>query len=212
MERRQREAYVTLGIMAVNVIYFLYLDLAGSSEDVGYMLKHGAMYTPYVLEGEWFRILFAVFMHFGIRHLVGNMLILFLLGTHLEKALGKIKYLLFYLGCGCGANLVSICYDLFLETNSGIPMNTVSAGASGAIFGVSGGLLFVVLANRGRLDDLSTGQVMIMMIFSLCLGFQSADTDNLAHISGGLIGFLLAMMLYRRDHRGETQKGGNLYG
>lgn len=200
MEKGQKEAYVTLAIIAVNVIYFLYLDITGSSENVSYMLEHGALYTPYVLKGEYFRVFTAVFMHFGIRHLVGNMLVLFLLGTHLEKAMGKVKYLLFYLGCGCGANLVFICYELFLEANSGISMNIVSAGASGAIFGVAGGLLFVVLVNKGRLEDLSTRQVMIMLVISLCIGFQDAGTNNLAHISGVVIGFLLSMILYRRPN------------
>lgn len=200
MEKGQKEAYVTLAIIAVNVIYFLYLDITGSSENVSYMLEHGALYTPYVLKGEYFRVFTAVFMHFGIRHLVGNMLVLFLLGTHLEKAMGKVKYLLLYLGCGCGANLVFICYELFLEANSGISMNIVSAGASGAIFGVAGGLLFVVLVNKGRLEDLSTRQVMIMLVISLCIGFQDAGTNNLAHISGVVIGFLLSMILYRRPN------------
>lgn len=200
MEKGQKEAYVTLAIIAVNVIYFLYLDITGSSENVSYMLEHGALYTPYVLKGEYFRVFTAVFMHFGIRHLVGNMLVLFLLGTHLEKAMGKVKYLLLYLGCGCGANLVFICYELFLEANSGISMNIVSAGASGAIFGVAGGLLFVVLVNKGRLEDLSTRQVMIMLVISLCIGFQDAGTNNLAHISGVVIGFLLSMILYQRPN------------
>lgn len=201
MESRKKEAYVTWGIIVVNIIYFLFLDLTGSSENVEHMLQHGAMYVPYVLDGEYYRLFTAIFMHFGISHLVNNMLVLFILGSHLERALGKVKYLLFYLGCGIGANLVSVGYDIFMEINLGIPMNTVSAGASGAIFGVSGGLLYAVLVNRGKLEDLNTRQVLVTIVLSLYLGFQSVETDNLAHIAGAIIGFILAVFFYRKPER-----------
>ena len=95
------------------------------------------------------------------------MLVLFVLGDNLERALGKIKYLLFYLLCGVGANAVSMLFDMGQQTHA------VSAGASGAIFGVIGGLLYAVLVNRGRLEDLSSSQLIIMIIFSLYLGFTS---------------------------------------
>ena len=214
MERNGNGAYVTWGIMIMNIVYFLYLDLTGSSEDVGYMLEHGAMYVPYVLDGEYHRVLTSMFMHFGISHLVNNMLILFILGAYLERAFGRIRYLLFYLSCGVGANLVSIGYDLFLEAEKGIPLNVVSAGASGAIFGLAGGLLLVVLINKGRLEDLDTKRVIGMIALSLYLGFQNVETDDLAHVAGVVIGFFLAALIYRRpkgDDLAGAGKGGERY-
>ncbi len=196
MNRGKRGAYVTWGIMVINIVYFLFLDLTGSSKDAGYMLEHGAMYVPYVLDGEVYRLLTSIFMHFGISHLVNNMLVLFILGGYLEPELGRIKYLLLYFGSGCGANLVSIGYGVMLETYLGIPMNTVSAGASGAIFGVSGGLLYVILVNKGRLENFDTRRIVTMILMSLYLGFQSVETDNLAHVAGVVIGFLLGIFLY----------------
>ena len=214
MERKGNGAYVTWGIMIMNIVYFLYLDLTGSSEDVGYMLEHGAMYVPYVLDGEYHRVLTSMFMHFGISHLVNNMLILFILGAYLERAFGRIRYLLFYLSCGVGANLVSIGYDLFLEAEKGIPLNVVSAGASGAIFGLAGGLLLVVLINKGRLEGLDTKRVIGMIALSLYLGFQNVETDDLAHVAGVVIGFFLAALIYRRpkgDDLAGAGKGGERY-
>lgn len=79
MENWKDKDVVTWGIMLVNIVYFLYLDLTGSSEDVAFMMRHGAMFVPAVLDGEYFRLLIAVFMHFGIQHLVNNMLILLFL-------------------------------------------------------------------------------------------------------------------------------------
>lgn len=210
MENQKTKPYVTWGIIGVNILYFLYLDFSGSSEDVMYMLEHGAMYVPYVLAGEYFRLLTSIFMHFGISHLVNNMLILFILGDYLEREMGRIRYLLFYLLCGIGANLISVAWGVFWEAQSGLPVTTVSAGASGAIFGVAGGLFAVVVANRGRLKDLSARQIGIMVLLSLYLGFRSAETDNLAHVAGAAIGFVLGAVFYRPPSGQRKNKGQDL--
>ena len=73
--------------------------------------------------------------------------------------------------------------------------NVVSAGASGAIFGVAGGILYLVIRNRGRLEDLSFFQIGMFIIFTLYNGMRSSGVDNVAHFSGLAIGFLLAMLL-----------------
>ena len=100
-----KKAYVNGLLIALNVLFFLYLELTGSSEDAYFMYTKGAMYAPAVLEdGEYYRLVTAMFMHFGIRHIMNNMLVLFLLGDNLERALGHIKYLIFYMLCGIGSN------------------------------------------------------------------------------------------------------------
>ena len=191
--QRQQKAWITMTLIVLNILYFVYLEAAGSSEDVLFMLEHGAMFGPLVLDGqEYYRLLTAVFMHFGINHIVNNMLVLFVLGDNLERALGKIKYLIFYLTCGVGANVVSMFLDMRQQNHA------VSAGASGAIFGVIGGLLYAVLVNRGRLEDLSSSQLIIMIIFSLYFVFTSTGVDNEAHVAGLVIGIILAAILYRK--------------
>ena len=197
MENWKDKDVVTWGIMLVNIVYFLYLDLTGSSEDVAFMMRHGAMFVPAVLDGEYFRLLIAVFMHFGIQHLVNNMLILFIFGNFMEKAMGKWRYLLFHLACGVGVNLVQVGWYL-LENRFRNPEVIVSAGASGAIFGIAGGLLYIILRNRGRLENLKTRQMALMIIISLYLGFRSAETNNLAHIAGVVVGFIMAIFIYRK--------------
>ena len=120
------------------------------------------------------------------------MIILFILGDNMERALGSVKYLIFYLLCGIGSNLVSMLASMQSQVQA------VGAGASGAIFGVIGGLFYAVAVNRGKLEDLSTRQLAVMIVFSLYFGFTSAGIDNVAHVSGLVIGFLLAMAFYRK--------------
>lgn len=96
MGNHGKKAYVNGAIIAVNIIYFLFLEITGSSLNTGFMVKRGAMYAPLILQyGEYYRLLTSVFMHFGIGHLINNMLVLFVLGDNLERALGKVKYLIF---------------------------------------------------------------------------------------------------------------------
>ena len=197
---RRRPAYINGVLIAVNILYFFWLEFHGSTENAAFMVEHGAMYVPLVVrEREYYRLLTAVFMHFGISHLVNNMVILFVLGDNLERALGKVKYLVFYLICGVGANVFSMVvsireYEL-----------AVSAGASGAIFGVIGGLLYVVIRNRGRLEDLSTRQLALFVACSLYFGFTSTGIDNAAHVGGLVLGFLLAAIFYRNPGRREAR-------
>lgn len=190
---RNKKDYVNILLIAVNVLYFIYLEMIGSTENTVFMLQNGAMYEPLVLEnGEYYRLLTSVFMHFGINHIANNMLILFILGDNMERALGHIKYIGFYIACGVGANLASMAVNLMQKDA------VVSAGASGAIFGVIGGLLYAVLVNHGKLEDLSTRQLIVIILLSLYFGFTSTGVDNVAHIAGLLIGIVMAMLLYRK--------------
>lgn len=184
---------VNILLIAVNVLYFIYLESIGSTDNTVFMIQHGAMYEPLVVKnGEYYRLLTSMFMHFGIEHIANNMLILFILGDYMERALGHIKYLVFYLICGLGANIVSLWFNL----SKGEAV--VSAGASGAIFGVVGGLLYAVLINHGKLEDLSTRQMAVIILLSMYFGFTSTGVDNTAHVAGLLIGIVMAVLLYRK--------------
>ena len=187
------EAICTVTLIVINIAVFFILTLFGDTEDAVFMLQHGAMYAPYVTEGhEYYRIFTCLFLHFGIAHLLNNMVMLGALGWNLELEIGKIRYIIIYFGSGIIGNIISLCYDLTLQQPA------VSAGASGAIFGLMGALLYVVIANRGRLGRLSGRGMLVMVALSLYFGLTSSGVDNLAHIGGLVSGFLLAVVLYRR--------------
>lgn len=200
---RRKRSYVNTAIVIINVLYFFFLELHGSTEeDMDMMIRYGAMFIPAIIEGkEYYRLLTSVFMHFGFAHLVNNMIILFVLGDNLERALGRVKYLIFYLVCGIGANVISMLVNINEFRHS------VSAGASGAIFGVIGGLLYAVTVNRGQLEDLSSRQLVLLVICSLYYGFTSTGVDNAAHVGGLILGIILAVIMYRKPKRTVRQSG-----
>lgn len=201
MQPRNSKPYITGGLIALNVLAFFFLEALGDTENSRFMIEHGALYLPLVLgESEYYRCFTSVFMHFGIRHLMNNMLVLFVLGEHLERALGRIKYLVFYLLCGIGANVVSMLYDIYTAQ----PF-TISAGASGAVFGVVGGLFYAVAVNRGRLEELSVRQLAVMILISFYHGMTSTGINNAAHAGGFVCGIFLGILLYRRP-RNNTRK------
>ena len=180
-------------IIVINVVVFAVLTFLGDTTDVQFMHHHGANFWPSVIEEhEYYRLLTCTFIHFGISHLFNNMLVLAYIGDNLERALGKVKYLVLYLAAGIGSSAVSAVWSMFKDEYS------VSGGASGAIFGVVGALLVIVIKNRGQLEDLSSRQLMFFAGFSIYHGVTSAGIDKMAHISGFLIGALLGGLLYRR--------------
>ena len=93
MNKNTIKAPCTILLAAVNVIVFLVLSFLGMTEDGEFMLKHGAMYVPYLIQrGEYYRLFSSMFLHFGYDHLVNNMIVLVAMGWNLELDIGKVKF------------------------------------------------------------------------------------------------------------------------
>ena len=197
-----RKNLVTAGLIIVNIIVFLVVDFTGGSENTAHMIRCGAAYTPLIIEdGEWYRLVTAIFLHFGINHLLNNMVVLGVLGERLEALMNRFSYILLYFIAGIGGNLLSMA----LEMRSG--EYAASAGASGAVFGMMGALLYILIRNRGRVLDLSMRRMMIMVGLSVYLGFADAGVDNAAHIGGLICGFAAAVILYHPKKNVSRQGG-----
>lgn len=189
MEEIKKEPLTALLIL-INALTFLAVEITGGTENPRHMLQCGAAYTPLVMDGEIYRIFTCMFLHFGVQHLANNMFLLFVLGGRLERVVGKLRFLLIFLIGGIGGNILS----LYLELQSG--EYAVSAGASGAVFSVMGAMIYAVLRQKGKMEDLSVKQILIMAVLSLYFGFTSSGVDNAAHVGGLLSGFILAVILY----------------
>ena len=199
---RQPQAVCTTGLIVINVLVFFLLSLRGDTESGYFMLQYGAMYEPLVTEGhEYYRLITSLFLHFGIQHLLNNMVMLGALGYQLENEIGRIKFLLIYFISGIGGNLCSLYWNVSHGEQ------VISAGASGAIFGLMGALLYIVAVNRGRLGRLSGRGMLIMVALSLYFGLTSSGVDNSAHIGGLICGILITVLLYRRKRMDHSQYG-----
>lgn len=191
-----RAEYVTIALVVANVITYLVLEWLGDTTNGFFMAEHGAMYPDFIrINHEWWRIITAGFLHFGTVHLVNNMVILYCMGSRLERVTGHLKYFLIYLVSLIGAGLLS--YRMMLRTGD----YAVSAGASGAIFGVIGGFLWIVILHRGRFEQITTRGIMMMIVLTIYYGFSSAGIDNWGHIGGLLAGFSATVILYHRNRQ-----------
>lgn len=190
-------------IIAINILAFLitqYTPLFGGNEA---SLAKGALSWYFIRRhGEYYRLLTSMFLHSGWSHLINNMIVLLFVGSNLERAAGRIKYLVIYFGSGIIAGITSISYNMWKEYGKVFYQNTtISIGASGAIFGVVGAILYIVIINKGRLQEISIPQMVIFVLLSLYSGIVNAHIDQSAHVGGFLAGIVLAILLYRRPAR-----------
>ena len=145
----------------------------------------GANYGPLVKDGQIWRIITCVFLHAGIFHLVCNMYALYVVGPRVEDFFGKIKFLLIYLISGISGSLLSI----------GLNDKVVSVGASGAIFGLFGALLYFGYAYRGYIGAMVKSQILPVVFLNLMLSFMIPGIDMWGHIGGLIGGVISAYML-----------------
>jgi membrane associated rhomboid family serine protease len=203
-------AIVTLGLIAANVAAF-FLELSQPSEGAlqsfitawGVVPKEyaaGQDLSPHIPLPFWSTLFTSMFLHGGWMHLGGNMLFLWIFGDNIEKAIGNMRFLVFYLVCGLAAGIAHIVFN----SGSGVP----TVGASGAISGILGGYLLMFPQNRVRV--LTRGGVvavpaMVMLGMWILMQFingigEIANTPEtggvayMAHIGGFAAGFLLVKL------------------
>lgn len=185
---------VSAVFVAVNVLVYILCCFTGDLlYDRGRLELFGVLVNK-----EYDRILWAMFLHSGISHLFNNMLILFFLGSMIEKEIGHVRYALLYLASGLGGNLLSL---LVKAVNSDI---SASLGASGAIFGLDGVLLAMVLFSGRKMENVTPARVFLMIVYSLYSGFTGHNIDNAAHIGGLITGFILTSVIcFLQRNRGK---------
>ena len=185
----------TLVIIGINLVVFAFLAIKQQSlmmtrsVDVLAILYAGGNLNPFTLDSQQWRVLTSMFLHFGIVHLLVNMLGLYLLGSTLEQIVGTPRFILIYFFCGIAAGIASLLFNLY----------TISAGASGAIFGLFGYRLGADLiqdsSDRQKLIALAIGFVGFVIVNALVA--TSISVDVAGHLGGFLAGFVIAILHYR---------------
>jgi rhomboid protease GluP len=188
-----KPATATIVLLAINLAIFIIMVASGVSwisPQTDQVLRWGADYGPYTLSGQYWRLITSMFLHFGIIHIFGNMWCLWSLGQLAEKLIDSVSLLGLYLVTGIGASLLSLSWD---------PMR-VSAGASGAIFGIAGALISVLYFGNLGLQPASVrkllGYVIRFAFLNLLFGLQG-HIDNMAHLGGLVTGLAAGFFLAR---------------
>lgn len=184
-KRNLKASYINLLFIAVNIIVFIITELNGSTWDTDYMVKCGASMWQLIFEdGQYYRLFTCMFLHFGLSHLLNNMFSLFIIGNEVEKIFGRLKYIVIYIVSGMGAGILSAVYYMKIGGN------VVSAGASGAIFGLIGAMM-VGLYYSNRIDGRRIGSRFFLLL-AMALYSGSTNVDNMAHAGGFITGTIVS--------------------
>lgn len=189
-----KQPIVTYIIMAICIILFILMELSGGSTNSQTLLKYGANLDVLVKNGEYYRLFTCIFLHIGIMHLLCNMYSLYIIGREVENLFGKIKYIIIFILSGIFGSIMSLAFT----------HNTISAGASGAIFGLLGALLYFGMHYRTYLGEAIKRSIIPIIVVNLIIGFFAEGIDLAAHI-GGLVGGLLVAMMVGVPDKSKTK-------
>lgn len=182
--------YITYFLVAINILIFIIMEISGGTQDPDILRKFGIKVNSLIIQGEYWRLLSSAFIHIGFAHIAFNMYGLYNLGALVERIYGSKRYLSIYLFAALSGSISSFIF-------STVP----SAGASGAIFGLFGALLYLGW-QKPRLFTTSFGtNILIVLGFNLVYGFTATGIDNFAHIGGLIGGFLCASITGFKNHK-----------
>ena len=196
----------TIVLIALNILMFLIMVLQGVSvfePTAESVLKWGADYGPLTLHGQWWRMVVSTFLHFGLIHLLFNMFVLFNIGLFVESLAGRVPFVVLYLVCGLGGSAASLVWH----------PSIVSAGASGAIFGLYGALLGFLVRYRGSIPGESLASLrkgaLTFIGYNLLYGLRPG-VDMAAHVGGLVTGFVLGLFSIERPYSSATSGSGEV--
>src|SRR5205085_10720479 len=190
--RRPTFTYLFFGL---NIVVFLLMAFAGGSGNEPTLMAFGVKSNPEIAQGQWWRFVTPIFIHIGLLHLFFNSYALWIVGPQVEKLYGGARFVILYLLTGIAGVAGSYVYK----------PEGLSAGASGAIFGLFGVLLVVGLRYRHNIPPffsraVGTG-VLPVIVINLIIGFSIPQIDNSAHIAGLISGMALAAIVpFDRPH------------
>lgn len=194
---KPKKIVVTNVLIAINIFaFFISYILSDFNFSAYNLLRMGGLNSLLVQSGEIWRLITSGFLHGGILHLLFNMYSLYLIGTQIENFIGKGKYLTIYFISMITAGLMSCV----------ITPNVVSVGASGALFGLLGSLVYFGFHYRLYLGSVLKNQIIPLILLNLVLGFTMSGIDNAAHIGGLIGGLLVAMALGVQKKEGQKEK------
>ena len=182
---------ITCGILLINIIIFIIMDWSFDWSIYNtFVVQGGISYDAIVNDHQYYRFLTHMFIHADVDHLFGNMLVLFFIGTQVEKRLGRLRYIFLYFIGGLVAAITSLGYNSIYDSS------TLSIGASGAIFAVVGAMVSIVIFNKREFEEIGIKRLLFFVVISILNGMNAQGIDNAAHVGGLLAGLVLGQALY----------------
>ncbi|MGM9923020.1 MAG: rhomboid family intramembrane serine protease [Bacillus sp. (in: firmicutes)] len=179
---------VVTTILTINTLLFLAVHMPFFSGDA--LLEKLIGVNLYIKEGQLWRLATPLFLHSAFTHFVFNTFTLLIFGPAIEQMLRPIRFSLFYLACGIGANIiVYLCK----------PLTYSHLGASGAIFGFLGFYLYLVIFKAHILSRQDAQMIKVMTAIAFIMSLIQPNINILAHVSGFAIGFLTASFFIRKE-------------
>src|SRR5699024_11056510 len=158
------------------------------------LVKYGAKYNPAIVSGEWWRIISSMFLHIGALHLFMNMLAIYYLGTAVERIFGSTRFVIIYFISGVIGGLTSFAFNTH-----------IAAGASGALFGLFGALLYFGVIHKQLFYQTMGKSVIFILLINLVYGFIVRQIDLGAYV-GGLIGGFIAAAITSLPYQNHSVK------
>lgn len=198
---KPKKVVITNIIIALCIIVFAAMILSGGNIlGINGIILYifGGSIKEAIVSGQIYRLITCAFLHGSIFHLLFNVYALFIIGNQLENYIGKFKFLIVYLGSAICGSLMSCIFS-----------QGISVGASGAIFGLLGSLLYFGYHFRLYLGSVLKTQIIPLILLNLLLGFLDNTIDNAAHIGGLIGGYLITMIL---GIKGKSSKSDRING
>jgi len=180
----QGKPFFTNVFLTIQIIMFMLLELFGGSTNPNTLIQFGAKVNELIYAGEWWRFITPIFIHIGLFHLLMNSLALYFIGMAVEKMYGSWRFLVIYLFSGIIGSLASFVFS-----------PSISAGASGSIFGLFGALLLLGVLKPSLFLRTIGPNILIVIAINLAIGFTIPNVDNAGHIGGLIGGFVAALMV-----------------
>lgn len=182
---------LTYFFLAVLIAVFILMELSGGSQNPRVLLFYGAKYDPLILAGEWWRFVTPMFLHIGFMHILFNGFALYSLGSLTEQIFGSVRFFFIYMLAGISGVVGSFAFS-----------DNISAGASGAIFGLFGALLYFGTQNKELFFRTLGTNILVVLGINLVIGFLSPGIiDNYAHLGGLVGGFFASAIVGLPKHR-----------
>ncbi len=187
-----KKPVITYALIVLNIMVYLFM-LLYDTVDQTYFYALANDYEE-IQNGQIYRLITSMFLHSDIIHIACNMYALYILGPVVERYYGKTKFLIIYMLSGILGSIFSAAF---------MSADTISIGASGAIFGLLGSIAYFTYYYRATLQGLLRSQILPVILLNLALGFMIPGIDVSGHI-GGLIGGILVSMAIGIGDKGRT--------